>query len=70
LLANSDSRLASFEALAAKLRQATGATGDIRLIPVSDRDHFVASMTRFTSWEEMMRAAALEWTKRKIGLDR
>ena len=36
-------------------------------IPEEQLDQVVATHTRFTTWEEMKRAAGEEWVKRRLG---
>lgn len=42
---------------------------DLAAIPDAPWDAFVASRTRFASWDEMKNAAAGEWARRRLGLD-
>ncbi|GJG89618.1 hypothetical protein tb265_47990 [Gemmatimonadetes bacterium T265] len=42
---------------------------DFAAIPEADWDTFIASRTRFASWEEMKRTAATAWTRQRLGFD-
>ena len=41
---------------------------DFAAIPDAEWDAFLASRTRFASWEEMKGAAVREWAGRRLGL--
>jgi len=41
---------------------------DFEKIPEAQWDAFIAKHTRFTTWDQMFRAALEEWTLRQLGL--
>ncbi len=43
-------------------------TEDFKAIPDADWDNYIAGISDFDSWNEMLQAATAEYVKRKIGL--
>lgn len=41
---------------------------DLKQIPDSEIDKFVSLYTKFSSWQEMLNASAVEYTKNKLDL--
>ena len=42
---------------------------DFASIPDDEWDMFISERTRFSSWDEMKNAAAVEWAKRRLELE-
>ena len=42
---------------------------DFASIPEDEWDAFINGRTRFASWDEMKKAAALEWAKQRLELE-
>jgi hypothetical protein len=42
---------------------------DFKAIPESERNAFVKNNTSFDGWQDMLRAAVAEWSKKKLGLE-
>ena len=41
---------------------------DFAAIPDNDWNNYIRSVSSFDSWQSMLKAAGLEWAKRKLGL--
>ena len=63
---SSCSRFHSFQALVAASPFNVRTAEDFKAIPDADRDAFIRQNTRFASWQDMVRAASVEWTKQRL----
>lgn len=60
------SSFASFEEMLAQSPFTVDSAEDFKAIPDAEWDDYVRKTTRFSSWREMLQAAAAAWTKARL----
>ena len=60
------SRFHSFQDLLAASPVTIRSADDFRRLADADRDAFIRQNTSFRSWQEMVNAASIEWTKTRL----